>query len=45
MTAEEKAKYLSKVSTASSWKYEREKETSVKIKVKHVEPQATHPNT
>lgn len=40
MTAEERAKYLARTSRSSntlSWKYEREKETSVKIKVKQVE--------
>lgn len=38
MTAEEKAKTQFRT-TSSVWKYEREKETSVKIKVKQVETQ------
>jgi len=39
LTAEEKAKIQSKTTNSSVWKYEREKETSVKIKVKQVETQ------
>ena len=42
MTAEEKTKYSGKSSSSGEvypgWMYEREKETSVKIKVKQVEP-------